>query len=47
MALDDFVKSFKFTNICKYNDDDVHSAVIKTKPVPEQNWFEFELGDNF
>ena len=43
MLLKDYVKFFTFTNICKYNDDDVHSYAFKYKPVPAMSFFEFDL----
>ena len=43
ISFQDYMKHFVFTNICKYNDDDIHSSVIKTQPVPQQTVFEFEL----
>ena len=45
ITLDDFVKNFKFTNICKYNDDDVHSYAFRNKPVPKMSCFEIEIDD--
>ena len=47
MLLEDFLASFNFTNICKYNDDDHHSYAFKNKPVPQMSFFEFELDKNF
>lgn len=47
ISLEDYLKHFSFTNICKYNDDDCHSYAYKNKPVQEQNFFEFELGSDF
>lgn len=36
-----------FTNICRLNDDDVYSYAFKNKPVPELNFFEFDLDHTF
>jgi len=32
--LDDYMQNFTFTNICKFNEDDVDSIIFKEKPVP-------------
>jgi len=47
ISLEDYLANFTFTNICKYNDDDQHSYTFKNKPVPAQNFFEFELDGTF
>lgn len=41
--IDNFIKNFKFSNICKYNDDDVHSQIVRNKPVPQRSYFEFDI----
>ena len=38
-----YLASFTATNICKYNDDDVHSTIHKRKPVAPKTYFEFKL----
>ena len=43
ISIDDFIRYFKFSNICKYNDDDVHSYTFRNKPVPQMNYFEFSI----
>jgi len=47
MNLDEFLNMFSFSNICKYNDSDVSSYAFKNKPVPELNFFEFEIDQAF
>ena len=38
---------FTFSYICKLNDNDIHSSAIKNKPVPLQNYFTFNLDNDF
>ena len=47
MPFDDYVNLVGFTNVCKYEDDDLHSYAFKNKPVPEQSFFEFTLDNSF
>ena len=34
IPFDEYVNLFSFTNICKYEDNDIHSYAFKNKPVP-------------
>ena len=43
ISIDDFLRYFKCSNICKYNDDDVHSYTFRNQPVPQMNYFEFDI----
>ena len=47
MILDDYLQLISFTNICRLNDNDVYSYAFKNKPVPELNFFEFDLDHTF
>ena len=47
MPYADYVNLVNFTNVCKYEDDDVHSYAFKNTPVPEQSFFEFTLDNSF
>ena len=43
MSLEDFVRYFSFTNICKYNDDDKHSHAFMNKQVAKESYFSFKV----
>lgn len=47
MPFEKYCDLVTFTNICKIEDDDVHSYAFKNKPVPEINYFEFSLDKSF
>lgn len=47
MSLEEYLQLISYTNICKYNDDDVYSYAFKNKPVPELNFFEFDIDQAF
>lgn len=47
MELNDYLKFISYTNICKYNDDDIFSYGFKNSPVPELNFFEFVIDQSF
>ena len=48
MTFEDYLQLFSNTYICKIeNDIKYHSLCQKSKNVPEQNWFKFQLGDDF
>jgi hypothetical protein len=47
IPFEDYINCVSFSNICKYEDDDVHSYAFKNKPVPEISYFEFTLDKTF
>ena len=47
MTLQDYLKHFSNTNICKYNDDSQAYYAFKNQPVPPLNFFEFEIEEDF
>jgi len=47
MTLQDYLKNFSNTNICKYNDDSQAYYAFKNQPVPPLNFFEFQIEEDF
>jgi len=47
MTLQDYLKNFSNTNICKYSDDSQAYYAFKNQPVPPLNFFEFEIEQDF
>lgn len=48
MQLEDYINMFTTTNICKYNDTDVHSySISNTDDVKELNFFTIDIDNKF
>jgi len=43
MPLEEYVRYFSFTNICKFNEDDIHTYAFMNKEVPRESYFSFKV----
>ena len=43
MALEEYVRYFSFSNICKFNSDDVHSYAFMNKEVSRESYFSLKI----